>query len=304
MPKKVSVLTKREWLLAYEEGKSEASIASGDKFDIRTVKKGIEEARRERDAHLARADLIKESLRAHNQRLLNVIRELLPAFIPLPTNQLIPFSEEPTSDSVKIMGGKVQCRSGPQCQVLSIALDVETRVEWEYVQEHLKRDRFWGMLNQWEKALASHFEARMGVRRKLAELLKAKTGYRLAGRPVDAPCLYASSVDILSEPAIEWLLEPTVTHDPAKNIDIDPANNEIRYNHGTAVAYAPGALERCRDNIINALNELKESPEAKSVITTYRANENTAIKARRSAEEIDMMGLVPGQCRICHRLGM
>jgi len=304
MPKKVSILKKRDWLQAYEEGKSEASIASGDKFDIRTVKKGIEEARRERDTHLARADLIKESLRAHNQRLLNVIRELLPALIPLPTNQLIPFSEDPATDSIIIVGGKVQCENWPQCKVLNIALDVESKVEWEYVQEHLKRDRFWGMLNQWKKALASYFEARMALKRELAELLKEETGYRLAGRPVNAPCLYAYSVDILSKSVIEWLLEPTVTLDPAKNIDIDPDNNEIRYNHGTAVAYAPGALERCRDNIIGALNELKTSPEAKSVINTYRPNADSATKARRSAEEIDMMGLVPGQCRICQRLGM
>ena len=304
MPKKIPILKKREWLQAYEEGKSEASIASDNRFDIRTVKKGIEEARRERDAYLARADLIKESLRTHNQRLLNIIREFLLALIPLPTNQLIPFNEESTTDSITIVGGKVQYENWPQPKVLSITLDVETKVEWEYVQEHLKRDRFWRMLNQWEKALASHFEARMAVKRKLAELLKEKTGYRLAGRPVDTPCLYASSVNVLMKPVIEWLLEPTFTRDPAGNIDVDPNSDEIRYNYGTAVAYAPGATQECKDNIISALNELKTSTEAKSVINTYSANDDSAKKARRSAEEIDMLGLVPGQCRICQRLGV
>jgi hypothetical protein len=304
MPKKIPILKKRVWLQTYEEGKSEASIAHGDHCDIRTVKKGIEEARRERDTHLARADLIKESLRGHNQHLLSLIRELMPALIPLPSNQAIPWSENPTADSIAVAGGLVRYETWPKPKVLSITLDVETKVEWEYVQEHLKRDRFGVMLGQWEKALFSHFEARMAMKRKLTELLKEKTGYQLASRPVDAPCLYTSSADILLKPTIEWLLEPEATRDPAENIDIDLDSDEIRYAYGTAVAYAPGATQKCRDNIISALNELKTSQEAENIIDTYRSNADSATKARRSAEEIDMMGLVPGQCRICQRLGM
>lgn len=304
MPKKIPILKKREWLQTYEEGKSEASIAHNDHCDIRTVKKGIEEARRERDAHMARADLIKESLRGHNQRLLSLIRELMPALIPLPSNQVIPWNENPTTDSISVVGGLVRYETWPKPKVISITLDVETKVEWEYVQEHLKRDRFGAMFDQWKKALVSHFEARMAMKRKLTELLKEKTGYQLASRPVNAPCLYASSADILLKPMIEWLLEPEATRDPAENIDIDPDREEVRYSYGTAVAYAPGATQNCRDNIISALNELKKSQEAKNVFNTYRPNADSATKARRSAEEIDMMGLVPGQCRICQRLGM
>ncbi len=304
MPKKFSILKKREWLQNYEGGKSEASIASDNRCDIRTVKKGIEEVRRERDAYLARADLIKESLRNHNQRLLGLIRELVPALIPLPSNQVIPWSENPNTDLVTFTGGVARYEAYPQPKVLSITLDVETKVEWEYVQEHLKRDHFGVMLGRWKKTLVSHFEARMAIKRKLVELLKEKTGYQLRRRPVDVPCLYASSVGILLQPTIEWLLETTVTREPAENIDIDPESDEVRYNYGTAVAYAPGATQRCRDNIINALNELETSPEAKSVVITYRPNADSATKARRSAEEIDMMGLIPGQCRICQRLGI
>ena len=304
MPKKYPILKKREWLQNYEEGKSEVFIARSNHCDIRTVKKGIEEVRRERDAHLARADLIKESLRNHNQRLLSLIRELIPALIPLPSNQLIPWSDNPNTGLVTFTGGSARYQTHPQPKVLSITLDVETKADWEYLQEHLKRDHFGLMLNQWKKTLVSHFEARMVIKRKLTELLKVKTDYQLRSRPVDVPCLYTSSADILLQPTIEWLLEATGTRDPAENIDIDPESDEIRYNHGTAVAYAPGTLKSCRDNIISALNELKTSPEAKGVVITYKPNADSAVKARHSAEEIDMMGLIPGQCRICQRLGI
>jgi hypothetical protein len=48
MPKKFSVTDKNKWLEEYENGKPEASIASGSSCDLRTVRRGIEEARRQR----------------------------------------------------------------------------------------------------------------------------------------------------------------------------------------------------------------------------------------------------------------
>jgi len=59
MPKKIPIVDKRGWLQDYEQGKSEAAIASQNHRDLRIIKKGIAEARRERVVNLARADLVK-----------------------------------------------------------------------------------------------------------------------------------------------------------------------------------------------------------------------------------------------------
>jgi len=49
MSRKIPMVTKKQWLKEYEEGKSQSAIATKYRRDIRTIKKGIEEARRERD---------------------------------------------------------------------------------------------------------------------------------------------------------------------------------------------------------------------------------------------------------------
>jgi len=40
------------------------------------------------------------------------------------------------------------------------------------------------------------------------------------------------------------------------------------------------------------------------MVETYRALEQITTKARQVVEDIRLLGLVPGQCEICRRLGM
>lgn len=304
MPKKISIVKKRQWLRAYEEGKPEASIASQNRCDVRTIKKGIEEARRERDASLARADLLKEALRNHNESLLKIIFEILPALIPMPSNQPIPWKEKPISGLVAIPGGEARYENWPEPRVLSITLDVEARTEWEPLQEHIKRDRLGEALSQWKKGLVSHLEARMAAKEKLATLLQAKTGYEMADKTVDTPSLAPYSVDVLFQPVLEWLLGIAGTSNIEHNINLDLNRGEVNYADGPTLAYVPRKEEECRKNIIHGLNLLQDSDEAKSVLDTFKTAQRLTTKARQAAEEICMLGLLPGQCRICRRLGM
>ena len=77
MPKKFSITDKKKWLEDYENGKPEASIAGDSSCDLRTIRRGIEEARRGRDAQTARIDLLKRALLNHQEHLLNKLEELL-----------------------------------------------------------------------------------------------------------------------------------------------------------------------------------------------------------------------------------
>jgi len=76
MPKKFSVTDKNKWLEDYENGKSESSIANDSSCDLRTVKRGIEEARRQRDAVAARVDLLKQAVLKHQERLMKKLNAL------------------------------------------------------------------------------------------------------------------------------------------------------------------------------------------------------------------------------------
>lgn len=301
MPKKFSILKKREWLQAYEEGTAEATIARGDKCDIRTVRKGIEEARLERDSRAARADLMKEALRRHNESLLDIIGKVMSVLVPPPASQRVPGGGG--SGSLPINGGKVKYELWPEPRVLSVTLDVEAGPEWELLWEHIRRDRLRDRLTQWKGALASHLQARMVLRRRLESLLRQKTGYEFAEKSSSGALLDTDGLGFLLEKLLDRISEPVTAGDFETVIVADSHRGEVTYGRGLALAYAPGKEEECRGAIIAAVAELLRSDEWRSILETFRRIKESAAKARQAAEEIRLLGLLPGRCRICSRLG-
>ena len=92
MPRKFLDTDKRKWLNLYESGKTEIWIArERAKCDPRTVKRGIEEARRKQDARVARAELIKDALRKHQDSLLEELDKILAA-LTVPSEDFVALS--------------------------------------------------------------------------------------------------------------------------------------------------------------------------------------------------------------------
>jgi hypothetical protein len=302
MPKKFSIIQKREWLQAYEGGTPEATISRDSKCDIRTVHKGIEEARLERESRAARADLIREALRKHNESLLAIIDDFRTVLVSPPVSQRVPRGNR--SDSVPITGGRVQYDLWPEPRVLSVTLDVEARPEWELLWEHISRDRLRDILTRWKEALASHLKTRMALRQRLESLLQEKTGYQLAEKPAGRAFLDTDGLSLLLEKLLEQISEPVTAGDFDAEIIVNSRRGEVTYGHGLALAHAPGKEQKCRKAIIAAVTELLSSDEWKNVRETFVSLEKSTTKARQAAEEIRLLGLLPGRCRICSRLGI
>lgn len=303
MSRKVSMVTKKQWLKEYDEGKPQLAIATKYKRDVRTIKKGIEEARRERDITFARADLLKEALHKHNADLMSLLEQLLLVLQHLPASQAIPWGE---SDAVSLTfpGGRAQYETLPYPEVGNIALDIESEVQWQLLLEHLKHDPLTKALRDWKRTLSSHIEARMNLKHKMAELLKGKTGYQLENKPPGDRCLLASGVDNLFSYLLMDLPHPVHIARLADNITADSDTGQVKYGEGTTLAFARGEEEDCKNNIIDALKKLSTTEAMTTLTTTYETHRTSNDKASKAVEEIRMMGLVPGQCRICRRLGM
>jgi hypothetical protein len=63
-------------------------------------------------------------------------------------------------------------------------------------------------------------------------------------------------------------------------------------------------LSEYRDGIVQALDELKDSPEAAQVVSTFQQLEKTLPKARNELRAIRLLGVVPGHCRLCRQFGL
>jgi len=303
MSRKISMVTKKQWLKEYEEGKPEIAIATRYKRDVRTIKKGIEEARRERDITFARADLLKEALRKHNADLMNLLEQLAGVLQPLPTSQAIPWQESDTWP-LTFPGGEARYETWPDVRVWNVTLDIEPEARWQLLLEHLKHDPLPKTLRDWKRTLSSYLEARVSLKQELAELLESKTGYQLENELAGDRYLVAPGVDNLFSYFLMDLPQPVHIARLANNITADSDTGQVRYGEGTTLAFARGEEEDCRNNMIEALKKLSTTKAMGTVITTYEMHRTSSDKASQAIEEIRMMGLVPGQCRICRRLGM
>ena len=303
MSRKISMVTKKQWLKEYDEGKSQIAIATKSKRDVRTIKKGIEEARRERDIVFARADLLKEALRKHNADLMSLLEQLMVVLQPIPAGQVIPWRVI-DSGSLIFPGGKAEYETWPDARVWNVTLDIEAEARWQLLLEHLKRDPLSKALNAWKKTLSLHIEARVNIKRELAELLERKTGYQLENEPSGDRCLIFSAVDHLFHYLLMGLPHPVDIARMVNNIAADSDTGQVKYGEGTTLAFAPGEEEDCKNSIISALKELPKTEAMSTLLTTCEIHRRSSDKASKAVEEIRMMGLIPGQCRICRRLGM
>jgi len=304
MPKKFLDTDKRKWLELYESGKTEKWIArERAKCDLRTVKKGIEEARRKQDVVIARRELVKDALRKHQDSLLKELDEILSTpYLPTQDYVVLPWHRGgdfilTESNNSAAIEGHVSERATPSRS--------GSEAVRQLLKKHLKNDRLWKVLAQRGKTYTAHLIARTVLQRKIVAVIQEKTGCKLAeGKDVPRPFLWAYTTgDLFFRAVLQHALGDHKRIDLETDIIASTASGDVRY-HSLVLGEAPGNEEKIRVNLIEAFRELKGSSEAVSVVDTYKTLEDAMTRVRQVVEQIRLLGLIPGQCEICRRLGM
>jgi len=281
MPKKYSLTEKKNWLDLYEGGRSETWIAEEVAHcDVRTVKKGIDEARQERRASVAEVELLKNAIRNHQDTLLNAMKQRL-SNLKLPPVDLVPNSREENTGAYE-----------------------ESGTIWELLREHLKRDPIWGHLEKWDKAYSSYIESRIAFKEKTKSLLKEKTGFDVLDNPKDPPFIHShTAVHQLYQIGLRQVMEMPDNTDPQNEIKADEKSGTVRFRN-SVFSECPGDEQKCAEGIRGAFKELPKSLEALNLLPTYADLKESMIKARRALEELLLLEMIPGHCRVCRRLGL
>jgi len=300
MPKKFDDSQKKQWLKFYEQGKSEKWIANRAGCDVRTVKNAINEARLKRDVVVARVELVKDALRNHQDGLLEELDRIM-SYLVVPPKDFLVLSWYRGGNSIfNDAGEQIKLESGEDSTMRRL------------LKEHLKNDKLWRVLRQWEKAQADHLTAKAAFQRKTATVLQDKTSYKLIDSGGTPPFIYSDTAGRqLYKAAIDMAFaapderaQESIIRKMETAISVRTDTGDVIFEKGHTLGVAPGSEEATKQHLLDALKDLGKSPEVKAVVETYWALEQITTKARQVVEDIRLLGLVTGQCEICRRLGM
>lgn len=306
MPKKIPAEKKRRWLEDYESGKSEAAIASKYRRDIRTIRSGIEEVRREQDVRLARVELLKEALRKHQKSLEDELRDILREIENSP-DDFAPLSWHRGDNSVfskkearqEDKNSRFAKRGRRSAQEAVTILDL--------LRQHFRSDKskLWTWLAQWEKAYNNYSEARELLQRKAVAILENRTGYKVVDKKqITPPFLYSHAAGhCLYKLALDSTLSPRYSYFNEDDIVADTQRGVVMY-HNSILAEVPGNEEQTRQNMLAVYRDILKSEELGNVLNSTRNLKKAEEKVNPIIESILLLGFIPGRCSVCQRLGL
>jgi len=302
MPKRFLDSEKREWLDLYEKGKPERWIAKEYAHcDMRTLKKGIEEARRKRDIVTARVELLKEALRKHQDTLFKDLDKISSSFT-MPSYDFTPLAWS-GNDNCIFKYLETSTKNLPVADAPKPA--GETLAVRKLLKEHLKNDRLWKVIAKWEKDYTDHLTARMALQLKVVSLLEQKTKCKMTDQYNIRPpfILSYTTGDIFFKAVLQCAFDTEKRYDLERDIHIDTSSHEVKFQNST-LAKCTDNEQEIKDNLLKAYKKLKKLPEVTLVVDTFKSLEEMTEKGKEVAEQIKLLGLLPGQCEICRRLGM
>lgn len=305
MARKFSSVERNKWLQEYEDGRPEASIAGDAGCDVRTVKKGIDEARRERDARVARIELLKDAMSKHHETLLRRLGEIS-ASLQLPPWDWTVLSWHENGESVFSersidIEDKLQVESRKDHR----SSDIQGEKIDHMLRQHLKNDKLWKSLARREQVHASHRLARVELQQKVVDILERETGCSLESDSAVLPpylCSYTTG-DLFYKMTLRLAFGDYKNDAWQDEIIVDPGVCYVKYRN-SILAEVPKRADGCREKLLCAFQKMRSLPEIKQVVTTYQELEESTFQAKQAIEEIRLSGLVPGQCKVCRRLGM
>jgi len=306
MPKRFSEMDKRKWLELYETGKSEKWIVRERAHcDPRTVKRGIEEARRRRDANMARVELVKDALRRHHDNLLDELQNILSS-LTMPPVDFTVLSWHHDSDSIFAVDDKTKEMNQKESTItVTEKVIIDRSAKRDLLKEHLKDDRMWKILAQFKRDYDENAQARVTLQRKIVNIVEKQTGYKFDdGNKLSTNFIYSYTTgDLFFKSILQKAFGVRLTVNLENDIYADVSRGTVQY-HGSTLAEVVGNEEGCKKNLLIALRKLQHSKEISQVVETNKSLAESNEKAKQAVELLLLLNFVPGQCQVCRRLGI
>jgi hypothetical protein len=289
----------------HEKGKPATAFVNEYNCDIRTIQKAFDDARRERDATYARSELMKEALLNHQKRLEEEMRRIVTT-LKVPETKSAPLSWYEDDNSI-FTAARDTCDLP---YTIGLAKNpgrpsLSSTTVTDLLRQHLRYDPLWKLLVQNEKVYVEHVKNKMAFQRKVVYLLEEKTGYKLRFRAeIKSPFLCSYTVGpVVFEYCLGVVFNERKREELEDELITDTETSTVKYRNSVLVE-DPGNEKKSRQNILKAFNALLESCELKLVKESLKSLSECCDKVDQAADEISLLGYIPGSCSSCRRLGM
>ena len=155
--------------------------------------------------------------------------------------------------------------------------------------------------------MARHVETRSSQEKRIGKLLVEEIGAEVADiKPakVDQEYINPSTVQLLYTIVMRrnfGMSYPTYTEERL----VASSDGYVRNGEGgTELVFCPRRTDDCRNALIAVFNKLPGTEEMKRVHATHLTLTNESNKLKQKLEDFQLMGLIPGRCRICNRMSL
>lgn len=304
MPKTYPNSRKEQWLLEFSQGRTIKQIAVKSNCDMRTVKRAIEEMQSRHAAQETMAQLYRDALRGHFERL-NSALDMIINDLRLPDTYFTELAWVELASRPETLQSGVDLRETGREETGQAE---DPFLDGALLSEHLKNGKAWKALIDWRRTQKRHRAACGMLQIRCLELLKMKTGLRAREERKAAKPFFHGEItgDLLCRTVVRHLSQGIDIGKITEQIVADDQGGVVRYQVTPLVESGADAtkLSQCRDGIVQAFDELKNSPEAAQVLSTFRQLDKILPKARNELKAIRLLGVVPGHCRLCHQFGL
>ena len=322
---KIAAGERRNWLERSEGGEAILRIAKSVGRDVRTVRQHIEKGRLERDFEVAQREQLRDALRAHQQDMLSLLKDLkdsvyVPelAYVeivgldfgledlwepsdlarnrerilrPRPSTVENGPDDDESAASVKV----IRDVNGPQ----DVQLTSESSRLGRALKEHIRQDPLWRHVATWRNALMEEFQRRAelnrAIRKKAEEVFGLAVSWR---REPQEPCL---------SPGTIWWTRTRLTNIALGNY-VPAVDEEIRETSPGSLETKYGqlltqGLEEPKTHIEHIIAAMSGHGEVNAAAQSFNNLQAITTNVHNAIDEYLLIHHIPGRCSLCKKLG-
>jgi hypothetical protein len=307
VPRKISLEEKTKWLDEYENGTSEAKIATKYKHHLRIIRNGINEARRARNIKIAQIEILTGALKQHQNLLLGSLQGIRTE-IAIPDYGYHPVDWHDCIHPKERFHLKVKELSS---KTFSLRKDKKTKEPLsprDYLGQHLRDDEthVWSKLALWEDAYSDYKQQRAYLQLKICEALKEHFDIPVISEKDTSspPLVYGYTTgDLIIKAAVDNKSENSLFDFDVKNVTFDVLRGNVTYNRNILVETKDEHYP-VREYLMETLNEVKASKELFNVLETTPKLEKSIRAVTPIIDSILFASYISGRCDACRRLGL